>query len=74
MWLRFNLLMIIGVVLSGCGPESYWDGDVYVLNPDRRSGHTCSVAGTLQSWRPESTVFDRDGRPVKCRWMTDEER
>lgn len=61
------------VAISGCGRKSFWDGDTYVLNPNRRDGHTCSVAGTLQASYPKTTVFDRDGKPVKCRWMTDED-
>ncbi len=72
--MRLAVLIAFALTLSACGKRPFWDGDVYVIDRRAPDRHTCTVSGTLQSWYPESTVFGRDGLPVKCRWMTDEER
>lgn len=69
---------LAAIALVACnGRPSYWDGDVLVINGRDPRHHQCSVGGTLQSgsgYSGYTTVFGRDGLPMKCRWMTPEER
>lgn len=69
-----KLLLVFTMVLtaSGCGRKPFWDGDVYVTSSRYLYPYRCSVAGTL-TYTEGPVVLDRDGKPVKCRLMTEEE-
>jgi len=70
-----TFVVLLAAQLANNRP-SFWEGDVYVVNEDAWSElHDCTATGTLVfGQKSRVNVHDREGKPAKCRAMTEEER